>query len=157
MAVDPAMYLFANSEVGMSRGKLAAQIAHAAVEAYRITPEGSNLLRLWYAGGHYKKLVMDGGDASHLQVIERYLRDRGFNTVLIVDEGHTEVAPLTPTALGVEIVDKNNYHVSATFSTFNVLRDSEEVRSTPNQETSLCHRLCSMMKSSVTKDQSRAS
>ena len=42
----------------MSPGKIAAQAAHAAVEAYRPTPPTSNVLRMWYCGNHYAKYVM---------------------------------------------------------------------------------------------------
>lgn len=137
--MTPAMYLFLNRGLKMSTGKAAAQVAHAAVEAYRISlryPDGlrpephlpatglvePNLVRRWYLGGHYMKLVMEARDAAHLRDIERYLQNRGFATALVLDEGHTEVDPITPTALGVEIVDKDQPHVSATFGTFDLYR-----------------------------------
>lgn len=124
------MYLFLNKGLGMSTGKSAAQAGHAAVEAYRIScrREGgvlteTRLVNRWYMGGHYMKLVMQCRDADHLRDTERYLADRGFQSVLILDEGHTEVDPITPTALGVEIVDKDQPHVSKTFGTFDLYRD----------------------------------
>lgn len=121
--IDPAMYIFINEELGMSRGKIAAQAAHAAVEAFRLTPDDSNILRLWYQGGHYKKLVLSARNGVHLQVIERYLNDRGFKTVLIIDEGMTEIEAHQATALGVEVVDKNEPHTKASFCAFKLLRD----------------------------------
>jgi PTH2 family peptidyl-tRNA hydrolase len=124
--MDPVMYIFINDGLGMSPGKVAAQAAHAAVEAYRKTPQDSNLLRMWYCGGHYKKLVMQARDTEHLLTIERYLRDRGFDSALIIDEGLTEINAHTPTALGVVIVDKHDTHTNATFSTFKLLRERPE-------------------------------
>lgn len=66
------MYLFLNRGLGMSTGKSAAQVAHAAVEAYRISMTDSperglpidphmnaavlyetNEVRRWYCGGHW--------------------------------------------------------------------------------------------------------
>lgn len=123
--IDPCMYIILNKGLGMSTGKAAAQAAHAAVEAYILTPNDSNLKRLWHRGGHYKKIVLEARDANHLRDAERYINDRGFQTVLIIDEGHTEVAPLTPTAVGVEIVDKHHPHAAATFSTFDLYVEAD--------------------------------
>jgi peptidyl-tRNA hydrolase len=120
--MTPAMYIFLNKGLGMSTGKSAAQAAHAAVEAYRVSPD-DNLKRMWYCGGHYMKLVMGCRDREHLLDTERYLNERGFKTALIVDEGHTEVDPITPTALGVQIVDKDDVHVAATFESFRLYKD----------------------------------
>lgn len=119
--MNATMYIFVNSDAGMSRGKLAAQASHAAVEAFLLSR--ADLVREWRNGGHYKKLVMDGGDAFQLGVIERYLNDRHFKTALIIDEGRTEINPFTVTALGVEIVDKDDQHTAATFESFKTLRD----------------------------------
>lgn len=113
------MYLIANSSINMSAGKMAAQAAHAAVEAYRLTDTGILLdkrIEQWYEGGHYTKIVLEADD---LQLTERYLRDRGFETVLIIDEGRTEFdGKLTPTFIGCALVDKDSPHVKATFGEF---------------------------------------
>ena len=135
--MKPAMYIFVNKGLGMSGGKIGAQAGHAAVEAYRLSLEDyhshdakseepkvhSDLVREWYKGGHYMKLVMEAESQEHLLIVERYLNDRGFKTALIIDEGHTEVAPITATALGVEIVDKDDPHTAATFESFRLYKD----------------------------------
>lgn len=124
------MYLFANKGLGMSSGKMAAQVSHAAVEAYRLSlqREGewwheTDIIKDWYIGGHYCKYVMLAEDEAHLHTIRHYLEERGFKTKLIIDEGHTEVRPHTATALGVEIVDKDDPHTAATFKDFKIFRD----------------------------------
>jgi peptidyl-tRNA hydrolase len=125
------MYLFINEGLRMSPGKIAAQAGHAAVEAALLsngyagepmTEEKGRLWDAWRQGGHYMKLVMSARDTQHLLTIERYLRDRGFRTALIIDEGHTEIDPHQPTALGVAVVDKDDPHTEATFSSFQLLR-----------------------------------
>ncbi len=118
--MKPVMYIFVNTTAGMSPGKLAAQAAHAAVEAYHISENAK--IEAWYIGKHYTKLIMDGGCGTQLQVIKDYLESRGFSSELIIDEGRTEIAPFTPTALGVEIVDKDDEHTAATFGEFKTLR-----------------------------------
>lgn len=133
------MYIFVNKGLGMSTGKVAAQAAHAAVEGYRLscglTPHQPQdglarenaEARHWYKGGHYMKLVMEANDAEHLRSIKDYIEARGFKTALIIDEGHTEIEPFTPTALGVEIVDKDHPHVQATFGEFNLFTSNPSV------------------------------
>jgi peptidyl-tRNA hydrolase len=134
--MKPAMYLFLNKGLGMSTGKSAAQAGHAAAEATllsnpivgRLQPQRwderwTAIWEAWREGLHYAKYVMEARDTDHLLVIERYLTARGFRTHLVIDEGHTEVAPLTPTALGVALVDKDDPHTKATFSSFKLYKD----------------------------------
>ena len=118
--MNPTMYIFVNSAIGMSPGKMAAQASHAAVEAYRISR--NDLIDAWYKGRHYKKLIMDGGDGFQLGVIQQYIGNRGFASDLIIDEGRTEGTYFVPTALGVEIIDKDWSHAAATFESFKTLR-----------------------------------
>jgi peptidyl-tRNA hydrolase len=108
----------------MSTGKAAAQAQHAAVEAYRLSDP--KLLDHWYLGGHYTKLVMLAEDTEQMRTIQHYLEERGFLTKLIIDEGHTEIAPLSVTALGVEVVDRDEPHVAATFETFKLYKENHK-------------------------------
>lgn len=124
--MNPVMYIVLNKGAKMSTGKAAAQAAHAAVEAYIATPE-SNTKRVWHRGGHYTKIVLEAVDAEQLKTFKSYLSDRGFDSVLIIDEGRTEIDAFTPTALGCCIVDKDNAHVQATFSTFKLYKDPKPV------------------------------
>lgn len=121
----PVMYIFANRGLGMSAGKLSAQVAHGAVRAYEISDK--KMIDAWNLGGHYTKLVMLARDNDHIKTIQKYIEDRGFKTSLIIDEGLTEIKPHQPTALGVEIVDKEIENVEATFSTFELYRDTVKV------------------------------
>ena len=102
---NPVMYIFVNKSANMSPGKLAAQAAHAAVKA----SDGSTapLRDAWNEYGFYTKLVMQARNADHLKNIQKYLQDRSIVSWLIIDEGRTEIERHTPTALGVEIVDKD--------------------------------------------------
>lgn len=116
-------YIIANQGLGMSPGKLAAQVAHAAVHgfAYTANHDGQRVLD-WNKTG-YTKIVLAARDTEHLLSAEKYLRERGHHVKLIVDEGRTEVAPLTPTALGVELLDKDDEYVKFSFSTFKTYRE----------------------------------
>lgn len=111
----------------MTPGKIAAQAQHAAVEAFRISDQ--DLLDAWYLGGHYCKLVMIADDDVHLLTIQKYIEERGFKTKLIIDEGRTEIRPLSMTALGVEVVDRDDPHTAATFGEFKLYKEKTVVPS----------------------------
>lgn len=120
------MYIFVNRGLKMTPGKLGAQVGHAAVEAYRMSsalPRETGIVEKWYEGGHYAKLVMLAEDTEQLLVIRHYLEERGFNTKLIVDEGRTEIRPFSFTALGVEVVDRDDPHTAATFESFRTYKE----------------------------------
>lgn len=114
--MNPVMYIIANRGLKMSPGKLAAQVAHAAVEAFRLSE--SHMIQKWDRGKHYTKIVLSADDEQALSNMEHYLRDRGFKVVPIIDEGRTEIKAFTRTALGVAIVDKDDLHTMETFSSF---------------------------------------
>lgn len=113
----------------MTPGKIAAQAQHAAVEAFRISD--SAMLDAWYLGGHYCKLVMLAEDDVHLITIQKYIEDRGFKTKLIIDEGRTEIRPLSTTALGVEVVDRDDPHTAATFGEFKLYKEAKKTSPKP--------------------------
>lgn len=121
----PVMYIFLNKALGMSTGKAAAQAAHAAIEAYKISD--TKLIKEWELGLHYTKLVMQARDEQHLRTIQKYLKDRGFESHLVIDEGMTEIDAHQATALGAQIVNKEDSHAEATFSTFELYRDRVKV------------------------------
>ena len=128
----------------MSPGKMAAQVGHAAVEAYRISDHNRvpvqpldagasgwhpSIVNEWYRAGH-AKLVMLAEDTEQLLSIQRYIEDKGFKTHLVIDEGRTEVRPFTPMVLGVEIVDRDD--PKAEF--FSEFKTYKEVRQPPQPQ-----------------------
>lgn len=124
--MKPALYLFVNKGLGMSGGKIAAQVAQATVGAWHESMYQSLHLDWWAGPGHHHTTyVMEARDALHLWTIEAYLNHRGFKTYMMIDEGMTEVPPLTPTVLAVEIVDKDDPHVEASFMTFKLYKDKK--------------------------------
>lgn len=129
--MQACMYIFVNDGAKMSRGKLGAQTAHAAIDAVGVSKQ--EMIDAWYVGHHTAKVVLHADDAEHLNNIERYISDRGFATSLVIDEGRTEVGSFTPTALGVEIVDKDDPHTKATFEHFQLLKDPKPAQRDPEE------------------------
>jgi len=120
------MYLFINKGLGMSSGKIAAQSVQSSIGAYKLS-DGELVHDWWHKGGHHTTLVMEAIDENNLQNIQNYLLDRGFNSFMMIDEGMTEVDAHVCTALAVEIVDKEDPHTEATFSSFKLYRDKVRV------------------------------
>ena len=118
---NPVMYILANKSLDMSAGKLAAQVAHAAVRSAMAS--GALDTDKWLKNGE-TKIVLEARDAEHLLLTREYLQARGFKTFLVIDEGRTEVPPLSATALGVELVDKAEENVKFTFETFKTYKDT---------------------------------
>ncbi len=121
--INPVMYIIMNKGIKMSTGKMIAQGSHAACEAVRISkPE---LVEVWNRFGFYTKLVLEARNEKHLTTFKTYLEERNIKSVLIIDEGRTEIEKHTPTALGVEIVDKNE--LGPIFKELNLFRDKIKV------------------------------
>lgn len=125
--IRPVRYIFINKSLHMTGGKLGAQVGHACELALLDEPKDSNLHRLYFRGGHYTKVVLDGTDTSTMQNLVKYLEDRDFPVVTIYDEGHTEVDPMSFTAIATHVLDKENAHVRETFSTFSLYKETPAV------------------------------
>lgn len=101
------------SDLKLSRGKLAAQVAHAAVcSADRAT---ASVLKAWKDGGQ-KKIVLKVTSLQDLFILLETARREGLPAALITDAGHTEIEPGTITVLGIgpaaeEKIDKVTSHL----------------------------------------------
>jgi peptidyl-tRNA hydrolase, PTH2 family len=87
-----------NEALRLPRGKLAAQVAHAAVAALLEAPPESQ--RQWLAAGMPKVVLRVDGEAE-LAALETQAAEAGLPAALIRDAGRTVVAPGTPTCLGL--------------------------------------------------------
>jgi peptidyl-tRNA hydrolase len=129
----PVMYIFVNKGLGMSTGKVAAQVAHAAVRAIipaartGILTEPIQIEKTVPLGEYMRKgetkIVLEVRDTEHLLMAERYLNEHGIKTFLVIDEGRTEIAPHTPTAMATEILDKEDEAVKFALADFKTYRE----------------------------------
>ena len=89
------------NDIKMSRGKIAVQVAHAAVSSfYNTLLEKREIALKWLDEGQ-PKIVVKVNDLRELKSIMKEVEDRGIVTVLIRDAGYTELEPGTVTCLGI--------------------------------------------------------
>ncbi|RPG76853.1 MAG: peptidyl-tRNA hydrolase [Euryarchaeota archaeon TMED248] len=99
------MVFIINSELKMGKGKIAAQVGHAAVSStLKSGDKTPELLEAWLASGQ-KKICVKGNDAEHLLQLEKQSRERDITTVKINDAGHTQIpsGSLTVLSLGPDL------------------------------------------------------
>lgn len=85
-------------DVKMSRGKIATQVAHASLEAFRTAPKGA--VTEWSLEGA-KKVVLKARDLTELRAIYKKASELKLPVSLIRDAGHTELRPGTLTCVGI--------------------------------------------------------
>jgi len=97
------MVLVVRQDLGMNKGKIAAQCAHAAVICYKnaINQDPTNL-EIWEATGCAKIcLKLNPDEDGTLQSLQKQAKELSIVTGLVCDAGHTQVAPGTYTVLGI--------------------------------------------------------
>lgn len=111
------MVFITRKDLKLSPGKLAAQVAHAAV-ACALETKKTN--KKWF-----KKWMDDGGKKAVVKVdtkddfypLKRKAMELKITTYLVTDAGHTEIAAGTETVLGIgpapdNIIDQVTGHLS---------------------------------------------
>jgi PTH2 family peptidyl-tRNA hydrolase len=105
--IDPdkclKMVFVVNCSLNMNSGKIAAQVAHAAIDLYQSASDQDSFFNvLWQQTGQ-TKIVLRGEteqDLINLEQVAKQTSTRLFTT-LIHDAGRTEVAPDSLTCLGL--------------------------------------------------------
>jgi len=90
--------IIVRDDLKLSKGKLAVQVAHAAVSAYECARD--EVSEAWKEGGQ-KKVVLRVPALKDLFELKEIARKHGLPAVLITDAGLTEVPPGTITVLGI--------------------------------------------------------
>ena len=95
------MVVVVRTDLGISKGKMAVQVAHAAVNcALKSKKSDTSNFNKWFGEGQ-KKVVVKGPNESALQDLQRRAREVGLISSLVTDAGLTEVPPGTVTCLGI--------------------------------------------------------
>lgn len=103
------MVIIARTDLAMGKGKLAAQCAHAAIEAYiKAEREEPKWVQEWKETGQAKIVLKVGSEKELLDYYNRLKKN--FPTSLIKDAGRTQIEPgsITCIAAGPAPEDRLN-------------------------------------------------
>ncbi|WP_436901223.1 peptidyl-tRNA hydrolase Pth2 [Halovenus halobia] len=90
--------IVARADLGMGEGKLAAQVAHASLQAYE--EADARAQREWKGSGQ-KKIVLQANNERELFEINESADVEGLPHALVRDAGHTQLEPGTATTVAV--------------------------------------------------------
>jgi len=90
-------------DLGMDRGKIAAQVAHASLESYKKADEETR--KQWEEDGS-KKVVLKVGSLEKLMDLKEKAKGEGIPYAVIRDAGKTQLEPGTVTSLGIGPADE---------------------------------------------------
>jgi PTH2 family peptidyl-tRNA hydrolase len=95
------MVIVARKDLDLSKGKLAAQVGHAAVECtLRAQKHARDALAEWLSQGQMKA-VLKVPSEKDLYPLKQAAERAGLCTALITDAGHTEIPAGTVTVLAI--------------------------------------------------------
>lgn len=98
---DYKQVIVIRTDLGMSKGKLAVQVAHASVlAAFKTYSEKPDWFNKWWISG-MKKIVLKTNNENDLLKIYNTALGKNIPTVLVRDAGLTELKPGTLTAVGI--------------------------------------------------------
>ncbi|SFR37013.1 peptidyl-tRNA hydrolase Pth2 [Halogeometricum limi] len=90
--------IVARADLGMGRGKLAAQVAHASLSAYE---DADRKARSEWKGSGQKKIVLKANGEDALFRLADEAERQGLPHAIVRDAGHTQLEPGTVTCLAV--------------------------------------------------------
>jgi PTH2 family peptidyl-tRNA hydrolase len=97
--------IVARADLGMGKGKLAAQVAHASLSAVEDT--GTRSEKQWKGGGQKKIVLKANSEKKLFQLADEAERD-GIPHAVVRDAGHTQLEPGTVTCIAIGPDSKEN-------------------------------------------------
>lgn len=99
--VEVKMIIAVRKDVDLGKGKMAAQVAHAAVScALKAEKDDKRVFKEWIRTGQ-KKIVVKIENLETIYKLKDMAERSGIATSLITDAGLTQIAPGTVTCLGL--------------------------------------------------------
>jgi PTH2 family peptidyl-tRNA hydrolase len=99
---DIKQVIVVRSDLKMGKGKVAAQVAHAALGAAEVARrKHPSWYDSWWEEGQAKVVVKTDGGEEALEDLQKQARSLGLPVSLIQDRGLTQLEPGTTTCLGI--------------------------------------------------------
>ncbi len=95
---DYKQVILVREDLKLPKGKMAAQVAHASVEA--VLKSDKDEVKRWRSEG-MKKIVLKVADEKEMLRYNQQAKDAGLVTAVITDAGHTIVEPGTRTCCAI--------------------------------------------------------
>jgi len=114
--MESKLVIVARSDLRLTKGKLAAQVAHASVTcALKARNSRPKFFKDWIDGGQ-KKVIVKAANKEELLQLKTKAEALGLITALIDDAGLTQLPPGTTTCLGIgpapeDLVDQITGHL----------------------------------------------
>lgn len=105
--VEVKMVIAVRKDLDLGKGKMAAQVAHAAVTcALKSEKDDKKVFKEWIRTGQ-RKIVVKIDNLETLYRLKSAAETAGITTSLITDAGLTQIAPGTVTCLGLGPADED--------------------------------------------------
>jgi peptidyl-tRNA hydrolase, PTH2 family len=101
--MDLVQYIIVNTSLGMNKGKIAAQVAHAAVSVLEKIDD--DIFLEWKSTG-MKKIVLKISSTDELIKKFQFLKEKKLPVALITDAGKTQIAPGSKTCFACGPIDE---------------------------------------------------
>lgn len=95
---DLKQVILVRHDLQLPKGKLAAQVAHASVEA--VLKSDEKIVKAWRREGMAKIVLKVKDEVALIQYFQK-AKDQGLTASLITDAGRTVIAPGTKTCVGI--------------------------------------------------------
>jgi PTH2 family peptidyl-tRNA hydrolase len=108
---EVTQYIIVRSDLGMKKGKMAAQVAHAAVLSVRkVEYNGDVLDRTWlqeWEDGAYAKIVLRADTFEQFKAIVAAFESEELLHSIVTDAGRTQIEAGSMTAVGLQPMPRN--------------------------------------------------
>ncbi len=95
------MVIAVRKDIDMGKGKIAAQVAHAAVACTLLSmKKNKKIFNEWYDSGQ-KKVVVKVDNLDEIYKIKEECKELGIISEIITDAGFTQIVPGTVTCIGL--------------------------------------------------------
>lgn len=117
LSTNNKLVLVVRNDLGMTKGKIAAQCCHASVECYKAAmqykPQAG---KMWLMTGQKKVVVSIGSGEKGLDELSKVAKSHKVLSCIIQDAGATQVKSGTPTVIGIgpdssDVIDRITGHL----------------------------------------------